>query len=309
MIEAFPLHVAIPGRPSPKGRYCSADARARDGAQARLCGKMCLTAFLVPDYISGCLAPRDAKRLPPIALAVVDVSFIVPAYNEERLLGNTLRAIAQASSGVTGAIEIIVVDDASTDGTTAIAQAHGAHVVSVNCRHIAAARNAGARQARGQWLVFVDADTIVTEEVVGAAIEALRGGAVGGGCDVRFEGRLPLYGRVLIALILPVYRALRLAAGCFLFCTHADFDTVGGFDETLFAAEEAVLSRALRRQGRFVLLREHVVTSGRKLRAHSGREILGGLLRLAVGGRKAFRRRDGLDIWYGERRRDPGLDP
>jgi len=104
---------------------------------------------------------------------------------------------------------------------------------------------------------------------------------------------------------LPVYRALGLAAGCFLFCTRQAFDAVGGFDERLFAAEEAVLSRALRRQGRFVLLRAAVVTSGRKLRAHSGREILGTLLRLAFTGPRAFRQRDGLELWYGQRRADP----
>lgn len=267
-----------------------------------------LTTLVVPGY-GVRVAPGGLGTILPIAPAVVEVSFIVPAYNEERLLGCTLAAIAQASSGVAEATEVIVVDDACTDRTAAIAQSHGARVVSVNYRHIAAARNAGARQARGQWLFFVDADTIVTEDVVRSAIKALRGGAAGGGCDVRFDGRLPLYARVLIALLLPVYRALQLAAGCFLFCTRAAFGSVGGFDETLFAAEEAALSRALRRQGRFVILREHVVTSGRKLRAHSRREILGGLLRLAVGGPKAFRRRDGLEIWYGERRPDPGLDP
>jgi glycosyltransferase involved in cell wall biosynthesis len=243
-----------------------------------------------------------------VSLPVFDVSFIVPAYNEERLLGGTLSAIARARLGIAEASEVIVVDDASTDGTSAIALAHSARVVSVNCRHIAATRNAGAREARGTWLVFVDADTIVTEEVVQSAVGALRAGAVGGGCDVRFDGRLPRYGRLLVALILPVYRGLQLAAGCFLFCTRAAFDAVGGFDETLFAAEEAVMSRALRRRGRFVILREHVVTSGRKLRSHSGREILGGLLRLALGGPRALRRREGLEIWYGERRGDPDLD-
>ena len=82
----------------------------------------------------------------------------------------------------------------------------------------------------------------------------------------------------------------------------------GGFDETLFGAEEAAMSRALRRQGRFVILRESVTTSGRKLRAHSGREVLGVLLRLALAGPKAVRRRDSLDIWYGERRADPDGD-
>lgn len=164
-------------------------------------------------------------------------------------------------------------DDASDDGTAVIAQSHGARVVTVNCRHIAATRNAGARAARGEWLVFVDADTIVTEEVTRAALAALHAGAVGGGSSVRFDGRLPLYGRALAAAFLPVYRALRLAAGCFIFCTRQAFDAVGGFDETAFAAEEAILSRALSRQGRFVILREAVITSGRKLRTHSASSI------------------------------------
>lgn len=130
-------------------------------------------------------------------------------------------------------------------------------------------------------------------------------GAVGGGCAFRFDGRLPPYGRVLAAVAVPLYRALGLASGCFLFCTREAFRRAGGFDEGLFAAEEAAMSRALRRQGRFVVLRESVTTSGRKLRAHSGREVLGLLARMALAGPKSVRRREGLDVWYGKRRADP----
>lgn len=239
---------------------------------------------------------------------MTDVSFVVPAFNEERLLAGTLQAIHKAAAGLDDSTEVIVVDDASTDDTKSVAYSQGARVVAVARRHIAATRNAGVRQASGKWLIFVDADTIVTSEVVHAAVAAMRAGAVAGGCDVRFEGRLPLYSRALIAAAMPVYQGLGLAAGCFMFCTREAFDVVGGFDETLFAAEEAVLSRALHRLGRFVILREHVVTSGRKLRAHSAREVLGGLLRLALGGRRAMESRAGLEIWYGERRKDPGAD-
>jgi len=124
----------------------------------------------------------------------------------------------------------------------------------------------------------------------------------------RFDGRVPPYGRVLAAVAVPLYRVLGLASGCFLFCTREAFCAVGGFDETLFAAEEAAMSRALRRHGRFVILRESVTTSGRKLRAHSGREVLGILLGLALRGRKSVRRRAMLDVWYGERRADPESD-
>jgi len=245
---------------------------------------------------------RDA---PLRQCAVPVVSFIVPAFNEEHLLGPTLDAINQVVAAIALAAEVIVVDDASEDGTAALARARGARVISINRRHIAATRNAGAWAARGKWLIFVDADTLVTETLTRAALGCLEAGAVGGGCRVRLDGRLPLYGRLLVASLLPVYRALRLAAGCFIFCTRQAFDAAGGFDETLFAAEEAVLSRALRRQGRFVILDEYVTTSGRKLRTHSGREILGGLLRLALTGPNAVRRRDGLEIWYGARRKDP----
>lgn len=236
------------------------------------------------------------------------VSFVIPAYNEERLLGRTLSALDQAARALGEPVEVIVVDDASTDRTAEIARAHGARVVSVKCRHIATTRNAGAREANGEILVFVDADTVVTEAAVTAAVAAMRGGAVGGGCAFRFDGRVPTYGRVLAAAAVPLYRALGLASGCFLFCTREAFRAVGGFDETLFGAEEAAMSRALHRQGRFVILRESVTTSGRKLRAYSGRETLGILLRLALAGPKGVRRPDNLDIWYGERRADPDAE-
>jgi glycosyltransferase involved in cell wall biosynthesis len=233
------------------------------------------------------------------------VSFVIPAYNEAQLLGNTLRAIEQAACALRLSFEMVVVDDASSDRTAEVARAHGARVVPVSFRQIAATRNAGAREAAGAWLVFVDADTRITREALEDTIAALQGGAVGGGCALRFDGRVPRYGRVLVALLLPLYRALGLAAGCFLFCTRQAFEAAGGFDERLFAAEEAVLSRALRRQGRFVLLRAAVVTSARKLRAHSAREVMGTLLRIAFTGPRAVRSRHGLELWYGHRRADP----
>jgi glycosyltransferase involved in cell wall biosynthesis len=233
------------------------------------------------------------------------ISFVIPAHNEERLLGRTLSALGDAVRALGQPVEVVVVDDASTDRTASVAQEHGARVIQVTHRQIAATRNAGARESNGEMLVFVDADTLVSEAVVIAAVEAMLRGAVGGGCAFRFDGRVPLYGRVLAAVAVPLYRSLGLASGCFLFCTRDAFCAAGGFDEGLFAAEEAAMSRALRRQGRFVVLREAVTTSGRKFRAHSGREVLGLLARLALAGPKSVRRRKGLDVWYGERRPDP----
>lgn len=233
------------------------------------------------------------------------VSFIVPAHNEEALLGCTLDALNACARSLVQESEILVVDDASTDRTASIAKEHGARVIAVRHRQIAAVRNAGALEARGEMLVFVDADTVVTLSAVRAAVEAMLHGAAGGGCALHFEGRLPFYARALEAVANPVYRIFGLASGCFLFCTRAAFHAVGGFDETLFAAEEAVFSLGLKKRGRFVVLGESVTTSGRKLRAYSGQEVLGQIFRLAVGGKKSVSQRQGLEIWYGERRPDP----
>ena len=81
---------------------------------------------------------------------------------------------------------------------------------------------------------------------------------------------------------------------------------MGGFDETLYGAEEIAMSRALKRHGQFVVLPQSVVTSGRKLRTYSGPEILRMAARLALKGPNAVRSREGLELWYEERREDPG---
>ena len=236
------------------------------------------------------------------------ISFIVPAYNEERLLGATLEALHAAGRAVGELYELIVVDDASTDQTALVAQRHGARLVSVAHRQIAATRNSGAREAGGELLIFVDADTIVNEAVVRAAVQALRDGAVGGGAAIQFDGAVPFYARLLTPILVRLFRAARLAAGCFLFCTRRAFVAVGGFDETFYGAEELVMSRALKRHGKFVVLRHTVTTSGRKLRTYSARELLVVMARLALRGPKAVKQRQGMEFWYAERREDPHRD-
>ena len=236
------------------------------------------------------------------------ISFIVPAYNEERLLGATLHAIKTVAAALAEPSELIVVDDGSTDRTADIAREHGAQVVSVAYRQIAATRNAGARAAQGDVFIFVDADTLVHEALLRLALQALREGAVGGGTVLRFDGVMPLYARVMVPLVLKLLQVSRMAAGCFIFCTRTAFEAVGGFDETYFAAEELGLSQALKKKGKFVILREPVLTSGRKLRTHSSREMLSLFGHLIRGGLGAVKQRHGLELWYAKRREDPHQD-
>ena len=154
-------------------------------------------------------------------------------------------------------------------------------------------------------LIFIDADTIVTPEAVCAAVEAMRAGAVGGGCAIRYSGRIPAYLRVFVPIEVWFARRMRMAFGCFLFCTRQAFEAVGGFDTTLYATEEVTLSLALRRQGRFVCLRECVSTSGRKLRTHSTVEWFVQIYRITFARQRYIRDRSAMGVWYGDRRPDP----
>jgi glycosyltransferase involved in cell wall biosynthesis len=229
------------------------------------------------------------------------LSFIIPAHNEQLLVGRTLDAVHTTARVLEERYEVIVVDDSSADETASIALEYGARLIQVHHRQIAATRNAGARIANGKFFFFVDADTVVTTRAVQAGLRAMRRGAVGGGCVFRFDGRIPLYARILHPLAIGVARQMKMVGGCCLFCTREAFQATGGFSEEYYAAEEVAFTAALKRQGRFVVPREYVITSGRKVRSMPARQVLALLARIVVLGPSTFRKREGLDIWYGPR--------
>ena len=227
------------------------------------------------------------------------ISFIVPAHNEEAWVGRCVSAIHSGAEFLGEPFEMIVVDDASTDATATIARQQGAQVIRVERRQIAATRNAGARQARGDIFFFVDADTLVNAPAIQSALRGVRAGAVGGGCIPRFEGWLPWWFRLVEPFIQPAVRLVRfLPSGAFLFCTRSAFQTAGGFNESYYAAEDAIFVAALKRQGRFAILAETVVTSGRKAREHSSWSLVKLFIRLILRGPSGLRSRRGLEFWY-----------
>lgn len=231
------------------------------------------------------------------------ISFVIPAWNEARRLPGTLEAIHAAAGTLGGHHEVVVVDDASTDSTAAVARAHGARVVAVAHRQIAATRNAGARQALGQRLFFIDADTWVRPGTVQAAMRAMDAGAVGGGARVVLADDAPAHARRLQRLASPVFQWAGIAGGAFLFCTRAAYEATGGFDEARDAGEDLAFARALRRHGRFVVLPEQVVTSGRKLHAHGVLRHAQLFARYGLLGRRNARGAE-KEFWYGSGRGD-----
>ncbi len=229
------------------------------------------------------------------------LSFIVPAYNEEKYLPATLASIHEAARAVGEPYEIVVADDDSADATARIAEEGGARVVSVHKRQIAGTRNAGAAAAKGEWLVFVDADTRVNADVVRGTVEALRGGAVAGGALVRFDGG-PRWVQWTTPIVVFFFRHVKWAAGCFLFARRDVFEKVGGFDERFYASEEIHLSRALKRHGRFVMVEASVMTSARKAQTYSLWETWKLMTMLVLRGPKGLQSREHTKFWYPDKR-------
>src|SRR4051812_2646922 len=114
------------------------------------------------------------------------ISVVVPAFNEEKLLGESLRAIREAMR-VLGDAELIVCDNNSTDRTAEIAREAGAKVVFEPVNQISRARNAGAKAASGDWLVFVDADSQPSALLFAEMKQAMEAGdCLAGGATVAF---------------------------------------------------------------------------------------------------------------------------
>jgi glycosyltransferase involved in cell wall biosynthesis len=251
------------------------------------------------------------KRPFRVKLMTMKISVIVPAFNEEKLIAATLRGIGAALAGFSHhgwMTEIIVCDNNSTDATAALSRAAGAQVVFEPVNQIARARNTGAAAATGEWLVFVDADSRPTPELFAEAARHMKGGrCLAGGCTVRLDERhfLADWGTSGWNLI---SRMRRWVAGSFIFCERETFGAVGGFSLELYASEEIDFSKKLnklaREQGREVVIlhRHPLLTSARKIRLYSRRELLDFLRRAIFSPRRTVTNRDACSPWYDGRR-------
>jgi glycosyltransferase involved in cell wall biosynthesis len=179
-------------------------------------------------------------------------SIIIPAYNEEQYLPRLLESIEVARANYSGGpdqVEVIVADNDSTDATAEVAAMHGACVVHVAKRRIAAARNGGARVARGEILCFIDADSAIHPQTFGEVDRAMKTGRYIWGVTGATMERTSLALFVTYWMFMPMVLVTGLDMG-FSFCRREDFEAVGGYDESRLYAEDVLLPLALRRLGR-----------------------------------------------------------
>ena len=236
------------------------------------------------------------------------LSIITPAWNEEKLLPETLAAIrAAAADSFTKAKidwELIVCDNNSTDRTAAVAAKAGATVVFEPVNQIGRARNTGAAAAKGEWILFVDADSTPSPELFADLGGALLNPVILGGGSLLHMPLEQRGARNALAIWHWISTHCRYAAGSFLFVRTQAFREVGGFDTAFFAGEEIFLSKKLKKLAKqkgqqFVILTKHPMpTSPRKLQMHHPWHHLAWLLKTIVTGGRTLKRRESCDIWY-----------
>jgi glycosyltransferase involved in cell wall biosynthesis len=242
---------------------------------------------------------------------VVKISIVVPAFNEERLLGDSLAQIkstAKAFASFGWEWELIVCDNNSTDHTAEIVRAAGARIVFEPINQIARARNSGAAAATGDWLIFVDADSHPSAELFADVAKAIQSGkCLAGGATIRLDEKYFVAG-MITRLWNFVSRWKRFLAGSFIFCDASAFRKLNGFSNELFAGEELELSQRLKKMAketgkRIVILHRHsLVTSARKMRLYTAREHLFFLAKAIFNPRRAMGSRESAHLWYDGRR-------
>ena len=234
----------------------------------------------------------------------ISYSIVIPAYNEQECLSATLNALQQAMQAVAWSGEVIVVDNNSQDRTPGIAREYGAIVVFEPVNQISRARNAGARAARGQYLIFLDADTIISTEMLLKALGNLSGGTCcGGGAKVVYESDIP--GIIKGATELWNWFSVKfgIAAGCFIYCLKEAFNDIGGFSLIVYASEEIWFSRNLRTWGKQhhmdfrIIGSPPLITSSRKMKWFSLFRIFGMLVLFSIFP-FAVRFRPLCHLWY-----------
>ena len=230
------------------------------------------------------------------------ISFIVPAYNEELELPATLRALREAAAEAGEAYELIVWMTARPMPRPPSLKLPG-HRSSLSTGGKLPRPEMPARNTHAATVCSLSMPIHASTQRIFATERPLCGLDIPGAAPAlsptaRFRGVSTSSLKIVSAL----YYANGLGAGAFLFTTRQNFETIGGFDEQYFAGEEVFLSLALKKLGRFKILPEPMVTSGRKLRMHSAFHLWWRTTRVLLGGLQSCRSRDRLDLWYDGKR-------
>jgi glycosyltransferase involved in cell wall biosynthesis len=234
---------------------------------------------------------NDSGRAPSVdTRETPTLTVVVPAFNEETYLPVCLEHIvAEAGRRPPGSVEMIVVDNASTDGTGDVARGFpGVRVVHEPAKGLTKARQRGFVEARGEVVAYVDADTQMPAGWLGKVADEFAGDdkvVCVSGPYVYYDQ--PAFGRMLVwlfwrLLAIPTYLFTGyMAVGGNFAVRRTAVEAIGGFDTTIaFYGEDTDIARRLHQVGKVrFLLPLYMLTSGRRFEAEglvatAGRYVL-----------------------------------
>lgn len=199
-------------------------------------------------------------------------SVIIPAHNEELFLQGAVDSVKKAAKPFPGEVELVVSLNRCSDGTEKVARDNGAVIAREERKNLAAVRNAGAKAARGEILLTLDADSRMSPGTFSEIASRLSSGKYIGGGALIFPDRWSL-GLVATAFFLApfIFRLdWNISAGLF-WCRREDFWNIGGFNENLVSVEDLDFARRLKAYGKSrgkkygTLWRNGITTSCRKM--------------------------------------------
>lgn len=211
------------------------------------------------------------------------ISIVIPAYNEEKYIGRTLRSIDCLKKEREWEIEVMVVNGSSTDKTVEVAKSYGAKVISEPHKSIGFARQHGLMHAKGDIVVYTDADTAVPKDWLTKFVKALRNEKVvfAYGTFRVSDGTFPYYHfinhiQTYLQWVSHHLFNTPMAAGQNIAMWRDKAISIGGFDERLVVMEDNDLAIRMKKIGKVIFLKDVVVvSSGRR-----SKEGWGTLLRI-----------------------------
>ena len=184
----------------------------------------------------------------------IDVSFVVPAKNEESNIARCIESLlACDSTGLT--VEICVVDNGSTDRTVSLARSLDVTVIERPGLSISALRNVGARVSQGTWIAFVDADVTVESDWLENAVREIRKpgvAAVGSSPSIPAGSNWVVRTWHLQISFRPDHAERDWLASMNMLVSRDVFEQVDGFDEMLLTCEDVDLGYRITERYRIV---------------------------------------------------------
>jgi glycosyltransferase involved in cell wall biosynthesis len=186
------------------------------------------------------------------------ISIVIPAHNEEGYLADTLEALQRQNYPW---FEVIVVANGCTDRTADVAKGNCQRLIVLSQKSLGVARNLGARMARGELIVFLDADTILEPMTLRKIAEDFNRNCAAATIKGRPDSaRLPF--RLVYFLKNFTHRSmLHAGSSGVIICWKEQFERIGGFDEHLEVCENSDLIRRLKQFGRYKYIGEVSATT------------------------------------------------